>query len=161
MSTIQSEDVREIIRVLFNEAFEGSQGGWTWFVNTEPNCGVFGTIEGLTAEQASRSVVNGGRSIAAHVEHMRWWLANVNTVARGGAWNPDWSGSWAVHEVNDQQWYELRAALRREFDLVLEAIEAVPEFDNREMLTGMLAMAPHAAHHLGTIRQMAATMKSA
>lgn len=161
MTTIQSDSLRQIIRELFTEAYEGSQGRWTWFVNTEPNCGVFGTIEGLTAEQASKPLTQGGRSIAAHVEHLRWSLANVNGVARGKQWNPDWSGSWAVQEVNDQQWDDLRAALRREFDLVLEAIDAAPEFADRDMLTGMIAMAPHAAHHLGTIRQMAATIKTA
>lgn len=156
MTAIESNLITSIARELFIEAYEGAQGEATWFVNNDPNCGILGSIAPLTAEQASQTLTEGGRSVAAHVEHLRWSLANVNAVARGGAWNPDWSVSWSVQTVTDAQWNDLQANLRNEYNMVLEALGAV-ELDgsDRPMLTGILALAPHAAHHLGTIRQMA------
>jgi hypothetical protein len=155
MTTIPIANVLSIIRELFTEAFEGAQGPATWFVNHQPNCGIFGTIDSLDADAASRTVTENGRSVAAHAEHLRWWLANVNTVARGGQWNPDWSGSWSVQSVNESEWTTLRAALRTEYQLVLESLDDVAVTpDDRMMLTGMMAMPAHAAHHLGAMRQM-------
>lgn len=154
MSAPPDEQILDIARELFSEAYDGALGDATWFVNHGPGAGVFGAIDGLSAAQAS-AVPNGcDRSIAAHVEHLRWSLANVNAVARGGAWNPDWSASWSVQAVDDAQWDDLRAALRREYELVCDAMSAMPAASDRMMLTGLLAMAPHAAHHLGTIRTM-------
>ncbi len=155
MTTIPATNILSIIRELFTEAFEGPAEQWTWFVNHEPNCGIFGTIDALDAEAASQSVTEGGRSVAAHAEHLRWWLANVHTVARGGAWNPDWSGSWAVQRVSETQWNELRDGLRKAYQLVLESLDKVKvDPGDRAMLTGMMAMPAHAAHHLGTMRQI-------
>jgi len=153
--------VLPIIRELFTEAFEGTPGNWTWFVNTEPNCGIFGTIESLDANAASRPATDGGRSVAAHVEHLRWWLTNVNVVTRGGEWNPDWSGSWSVQAVSESEWTALREALREEYQRVLESLEAGRiDPDDRMMLTGTMAMPAHAAHHLGTMRQIIKQLNS-
>jgi hypothetical protein len=155
MPAIETDTIISVARELFSEAYEGAQGANTWFVNNEPNCGILGSVSTLNAEQASRTLANGGRSVAAHIEHLRWSLANVNTVARGGEWNPDWSTSWSVQTVTDQEWKQLQTNLRHEYELVLEAMSEL-DLDgvDRAILTGILSLAPHAAHHLGTIRQM-------
>ncbi|HRP62489.1 MAG TPA: DinB family protein [Phycisphaerales bacterium] len=161
MTTIPTTNVLSIVRELFTEAFEGANGPATWFVNNEPNCGIFGSIESLSASDASRATIDGGRSLAAHVEHLRWWLANVNSVARGGAWNPDWSGSWSVQIVSDDEWKTLRDALRMEYQRVLDSLAEVNITpDDRMMLTGMMAMSAHAAHHLGTMRQIVKCLRT-
>lgn len=155
MTTIEANLLISVARELFVEAYEGAQGTATWFVNNEPGCGILGSISPLTAQQASQAVTAGGRTVAAHIEHLRWSLANVNTVARGGEWNADWSTSWSVQTVTDEQWSALQEDLHREYEMVLQALDTV-ELDgsDRPMLTGILALAPHAAHHLGSVRQM-------
>ncbi len=155
MSHTPNDEILDIARELFAEAYEGACDDWTWFVNHGPDGGIFGTIEPLAAEQASAVPDGCQRSIAAHVEHLRWWLANVNGVARGEAWDPDWSTSWSVQSVDADQWNELRDALRREYEGVIAALRSIPSISDRQMLMGICSMAPHAAHHLGTIRQMA------
>ncbi len=155
MSGIAPETLAGIIRTHFAEAFEGAQGEWTWFVNHGPGAGILGALDALTAEQASREPPGGGPTAAAHTEHLRWWLANVNGVTRGEAWNPDWSESWSVRAVNEEEWRELRGALKREYALVREALsESLLEQADSNTLTGLLAMTPHAAHHLGSLRQL-------
>lgn len=144
-----------IARELFTEAYEGPKPEGSWFTNVDPEAGVFGSIRPLSAGQASRTVTPGGPSIAAHIEHLRWSLAAVNQTLRGGAWQPDWAESWSVQTVDEQQWQDLQAGLRREYSQLLEALQRDPEVTDAMMLRGLFALAPHAAHHLGAIRQLA------
>jgi len=155
MSTLPQSDVIGIAREMFTEAYMGPAPEWSWFTNVEPKAGVLGTIEPLTAEQASRTVIPGGRSIAAHVEHLRWSLELVNRTIGGEPWQPDWSKRWLVQEVNDEQWRTLRANLRKAFDELNATLQQPRDLSEPMMLRGVFALAPHAAHHLGTIRTMA------
>lgn len=155
MSTIGQADMIRITRELFAEAYEGPAEGWSWFVNAAPDAGVLGTIEGLTAAQASRALAPGGRSIAAHTEHLRWSLDLTKRTIHGEPWNPDWSKSWTVQEVTDERWEALRTGLRRAFNDLKTTLEDPPGLTDPMMLRGVFALAPHAAHHLGTIRTMA------
>ena len=155
MDHVATDEVIRIARELFAEAYKGPKAEWTWFANAEPDSGVLGSIQGLTAEQASRAVTPGSPTIAAHVEHLRWSLAAVNRTIRGEPWNPDWSESWAVRTVDEAQWRELQANLRQEVDTLIAALDAGPPVTDPNMLQGLFALAPHAAHHLGAIRQMA------
>lgn len=155
MSTFLQSEMVQIARELFAEAYEGPGEGWSWFVNAAPDAGVFGAIEPLTASQASSILTPGGHSIAAHTEHLRWSVDLVNRTIHGEPWNPDWSKSWSVHEVTDEQWRTLRADLRRAFNDLKSTLENPPDLTDPMMLRGVFALAPHAAHHLGTIRTMA------
>lgn len=155
MSTFLRADMIRIARELFAEAYEGPADSWSWFVNAAPDAGVLGAIKPLTAAQASRTLTPGGRSIAAHAEHLRWSLDLVNRTIHGEPWNPDWSASWTVQEVTDEQWRTLRAALREAFNNLKTTLDHSPDLSDPMMLRGVFALAPHAAHHLGTIRVIA------
>jgi hypothetical protein len=152
--TMATRDVVAIARDLLAEAFEGAGPRGSWFVTARPDEGVFGTIRDLTAEEASRPARLGGPSVAAHVEHLRWWLALVNGTMHGEPWDPDWSASWSVSTVNGAAWRMLQADLRREFDAVMAVLASPPDELDPMMFRGVLAMAPHAAYHLGAIRQV-------
>lgn len=149
------QDAARIALEFLTEAYEGPPEGWSWFVNAAPDAGVFGAIEPLTAAQASRPLAPGGRSIAAHAEHLRWSLDLTDRTLRGAPWNPDWEQSWTVRTVTDEQWAALKAALRDAYGRVKATLESGPDLSNPMMLRGICALAPHAAHHLGTIRTIA------
>lgn len=157
--TMPTTEVIGLAREFFAEAYEGPQSHGSWFVTAAPDAGLFGTIAPLGADAASRPARPGGPSIAAHVEHLRWSLANVNATVRGAPWNADWSASWSVREVDEKAWAELRRAVRAEYDELHATLAAEPPIDDPTMLRGILALAPHAAYHLGAVRQIAAGLE--
>jgi len=153
--TVPMSEVIAIARELVAEAYEGPQPHGSWFTSSGADAGLFGTLAGLTADVVSRPGRPGGPSIAAHVEHLRWSLANVTATIGGAAWNPDWSASWSVATVDEAAWRTLRADVGRAFDELRVALEREPELSDPMMLRGVLALAPHAAYHLGAIRLLA------
>lgn len=147
------EALKEGLLELFSEAYTGPNHAYTWFIGNDPDSGLFGTLAPLSAEKASREGPSGA-TIAAHTEHLRWSLALANAFARGEIPTGKWAESWSVREVDAEAWDDLRAALRREYDTLLEAMKQQEDFSDPQLLRGMLALIPHAAYHLGAIRQM-------
>lgn len=150
--TIPMADVIAIARELATEAYEGPQPQGSWFTSAGADAGLLGTLADLDAVAASQPGRPGGPSIAAHVEHLRWSLANVNATIRGAEWQPDWSASWSVVSVDESAWKALRKEIEREFADLRSALESEPDVRDPMMLRGVLALAPHAAYHLGAIR---------
>jgi len=72
------------------------------------------------------------------------------TTPEGG-----WSESWSVRAVDAETLDTLRAELRREYDTLLAAINRLRSFSDPQLFKGMLALVPHAAYHLGAVRQLA------
>lgn len=148
------EVFEESLLELLSEAYTGPNHAHTWFIGNKPGSGLFGTLDALSAEAASKEQPS-GTAVAAHTEHLRWSPAHANAFARGEVPTGVWSASWSVRTVDASAWDKLRADLRREYDALLAAIEQREDFSDPQMLTGMLALIPHAAYHLGAIRQMA------
>jgi hypothetical protein len=153
----------ESIVTLITEAYAGPPNPKsTWFVDNEPDAGIFGAIKGITASQASHPVVPGagaGSTIAANIEHLRWSLSNANSALRGGRYNSNWSESWALTSTDEAAWEALIQALRLEFETLRDTISTQEELPG-DALNGVLALVPHAAFHLGLIRQMVERIKS-
>jgi hypothetical protein len=164
MTTITTETLIQAIVTLFTEAYDGPPDPKeTWFIDNEPNSGVLGVLGGITAAEASTSVDNSneaGSTIAANAEHLRWSLANANAALRGEAYNPNWSESWNLLNADEAKWDRLRQDLRAEFETLRAAIQKQETLPG-EYLPGVLALIPHAAFHLGLIRQMIARVHSA
>lgn len=158
MSTpqIQQSEIIRIAREFIHEAFFGVQNGqWTWFAGHEPGSAVLGSLAMLNAQQASHLPASMKRTIAAHAEHLRWHLATVNHTVQGSPWNPDWSQSWSIETVDDTAWTKLQADLQREARLLVDLLDQpIDQPLALPMIQGLLAVSPHAAHHLGTIRAM-------
>ena len=146
------------IVVLLTEAYPGPPDpSGTWFIDNEPDSGVLGILDTVSVAEASRSVHpdgDPGSTIASHAEHLRWSLANANAALRGEEYNGKWSESWRLLETDQAGWDRLRLDLRREFEAVCQAIQAQTDFPQDEYLLGVLGLIPHAAYHLGNIRQM-------
>jgi hypothetical protein len=157
MTTLPVATLIDSIVTLLTEAYAGSPDPRsTWFIDNEPDSGLLGLLGGVSAAEASRSVDGSGQpgtTIASHVEHLRWSLANVNGTLRGEAWQPNWGESWKLNEADEAGWDRLRQALRTEYE-TLRALLGQQTALPGEFLNGTLALIPHAAFHLGMIRQM-------
>ena len=145
--------LRSVLLELFAEAYTGPNGPNTWFIDNRPGSGLFGTLDGLSAGDASKES-SSGSTIAAHAEHLRWSLALTNAYVRGENPTPSWAESWTVKTVAAEAWDKLRAELRREYDEVLAALGRQEDFSDKQILTGIVALTPHAAYHLGAVRQL-------
>ena len=144
---------KEALLELFSEAYTGPNHAYTWFIDNAPGSGLFGTLDALNAEEASHAGPS-GRTIAAHAEHLRWSLALANAFARNEEPQLDWKESWTVKWVDADAWERLKNDLRGEYETLYAALERQEDFSDRQLLTGIMALVPHAAYHLGAIRQL-------
>lgn len=142
--------------MLFSEAYAGpADPKSTWFIDNEPDSGILGLIDKVTATEASWSSRKDdpGTTIASHVEHLRWSLANANQAIDGKPYNGNWKESWNMLQADEEKWSRLKKELRAEFVALHANIQKQTDLSG-EYLTGVMALIPHAAYHLGTIRQL-------
>jgi hypothetical protein len=152
---MDTQDVIQAIIILFSEAYGGpSDPASTWFIENEPDSGIFGLIAGVSASEASWSTERRqpGTTIAGHIEHLRWSLANANGALQGKPYQGNWSESWNTLDADEEKWEQLCNDLKKEFELLKENLLEKQELRG-EYLLGVMALIPHAAYHLGTIRQ--------
>lgn len=146
----------DVLPTIFRELVHGSPdpAARTYLLN-QGDRGLLAALERLSAEQASRRA-EGGASIAAHVDHLRYGLAVLNDWARGTV-RPkseiDWTASWRRTVVSEAEWRTVRDALRREAEAWLDALGTPRELDEVEAgwMAGSVA---HLSYHLGAIRQI-------
>ena len=157
MTNLSSTAVINSIVYLLTEAYAGPPDpSSTWFIDNEPDSGVLGIVANVSAAEASKSVDGSGESgttIAANVEHLRWSLSMMNAAIRGETFEGKWKESWRLLTVDNASWDALRNELRAEFEMLCQDLQAQTDLPE-QYLTGTLALLPHAAYHLGTIRQM-------
>ncbi|HEX2207209.1 MAG TPA: hypothetical protein VHG93_05965 [Longimicrobium sp.] len=138
---------------LLSELVDGAPKGMAFMLNPG-DAGLLRSLDRLSAEAASASS-EGGATIAAHVDHVRYGLSLMNRWAGGE--NPfedaDWSASWRTASVTEAEWEQLRAALRDEAHRWLAALGTPREVRGIE-LSGMVGSIAHLAYHLGAIRQI-------
>lgn len=142
------------------EAFEGPPGPWTYFTDASPGTGLFATINGLSAVQASERGGPGRSTIAGHIHHVSASLVLSARELRGEQTSRDRGRSWTVTTVDDAGWTDLRAQLRREYDSLFVAVETHSVWDEDALGVAIGAIA-HAAYHLGAIRQRLAPRDAA
>jgi hypothetical protein len=142
------------------EAFEGPPGPWTYFTDAAPGTGIFATIGGLSAAQASQPGGPGHSTVAGHIHHVSASLALSTLGLRGQATSRDRGRSWTVTTVDEAGWADLRARLRREYDSLYVAVEMHAVWDEDALGVAIGAIA-HAAYHLGAIRQRLAPRDAA
>ena len=161
METLPRDVVMKSIRIVLQEAYEGPQDPrGTWFVETTPDSGLFGTLASVSADEASRPPATGRSTIAAHAGHLRFSL-EVSRRFVGGDRGPfDWKQSWAISQVDDAAWGELRSGLRQEYDAFRAALDEAGELDGL-VLSAIVGGLAHAAYHLGAIRQMILELRGA
>ena len=139
---------------LLDELYVGPASNYTWVIDRYPGHGFTKAIEQIDAEQASTPTVEGGSTIAAHTEHLRWSIRVAREFFDGKMPSPDWAESWRIREVNDQEWQKLQQDLLNAYEDLRTAIAERKDWTDQQFRQGTLALIPHAAYHLGAIKQL-------
>jgi len=160
MFNLKMSEINSIISEFLEEAYDGPKNLSTWFINNEPNSGLLGTISTINSDEASTPILKNGTTVAAHVEHLRWSLNMINSQIKGE--NPQWlwSESWSIRNVNPDEWTKLVENLRNEYSQLIQTLSAGRVWISGESLKEILALIPHAAYHLGAIRQIVLVIKN-
>jgi hypothetical protein len=153
---MSSDTFAKVLATIFRELVHGSAdpSARTYVLN-QGDLGLLASLDRLSAAAASASH-DGGASIAAHVDHLRYGLSLLNRWADGvpPPWpDMDFTASWRRNVVSDEAWRTLRDELRREATRWGEALSALRPVSDVEAgwIAGCVA---HLAYHLGAIRQI-------
>jgi hypothetical protein len=141
---------------LLAETFEGGKPGEgnSYLDPTRPdgtgNSGVFATLDTLTSEQALDPTPL-GLSVAAHAQHLAYYLEVQLRWFSGDEGPYDWKGSFEP-SAGPAGWRETRDRLRRAYEAIVSFGRGVTEWDENSEAVLTLSLA-HSAYHLGAIRQ--------
>jgi hypothetical protein len=152
---MHTTDVTSPLTRLFAELVDGASGRTGAFVLNSGDVGLLRSLDKLSAAEASRSV-NGGATIAAHAQHVRYGLSLMNRwAAEGGDPFADatWDEAWKISDVDEAAWNEIRKGLGDEAHRWLTVLGSPRSVSDIE-LTGMIASVVHLAYHLGAVRQI-------
>jgi hypothetical protein len=149
------EQVAETISHFFDETFEEVKG-----IYLDRGTSLFETLATVSAEEASRPVSSTCASIAAQVEHMRFYIEVLERYMRGEeVGKVDWDGSWHVRSVTPEEWEALVGRLRDAYRSVREVAANLSYGPGDDQFGDALAVIVHTAYHLGEIRQALCTVK--
>jgi hypothetical protein len=122
---------------------------------------LFETLATVSAADASCPVSATCASIAAQVEHVRFYLDVIDRSLRGETIGPiDWDATWTLTSVTDEEWDALRQRLRDTYRSLRQTITDVESWDDAHDIGDPLAAIVHTAYHLGEIRQALCTVGS-
>ena len=152
---MNTAEITPLLATLFSELVDGAKKPGGAFVLNSGDVGFLKSIEKLSAGDASRSV-NGGATIAAHVQHVRYGLSLMNTWGKEGGdpfSDAKWDEAWKTSRVDDAGWKEIREGLGDEARRWLGALGKARDVSAVE-LSGLVASVGHLGYHLGAIRQI-------
>lgn len=142
--------VKDAIKAALGESFDTAIGMYL-----DRGDSIWPTLENVTAEQASIPIAPGGNSIASQVNHMVFYFDVMAMYMRNeNPERPDWSAAWKLVEVDDEQWQELKLALKERQGELITLINSAPDeiFTDPDILAGSYGIVAHTAFHLGQIR---------
>jgi hypothetical protein len=144
------------VRTLLKETFDGPEENASWYTEAKPGSGFFGTLEKLSAEDASIPV--NGTTIAAQTDHTRYYLWVGNSYLNREEPRKDWEASWKIINVDKITWAQFNDELHQEYTTLLKKIDSLDSLDEQTS-NGLLGAIAHSAYHLGSIRQMIKAIK--
>ena len=124
---------------------------------------LYETLETVTAEEASRSASPKTATIAAQVDHIRFYLDVLEEIIRTQEFEKkyNWREIWdSVGEVTPEQWEELKQRLHESHDRVIATINSFEKWDGPYDIGGAISIVAHTAYHLGGIRQALGVIRS-
>lgn len=149
--TVTRDLVARNLAAVLDEAFEHHHG-----IFIDKGTSLFESIHGLSAAEASHAASKSSASIAAHVDHARFYLDVLEAVMRGETVGKvDWQEIWRnTRTVTPEQWDAIRARMRASYERVRERLADSAAWEQDAQFEGALAIAVHTAYHLGAIRQI-------
>jgi hypothetical protein len=146
-------DIKVGLNLMFRETF--ARNG-VFGIYLDKGTTLFDTLAEVDAETASRPGRGRCATLAAHVEHMRFYLDTIegymNQTLDG---QPDWDHIWnTVSAVTPDEWTAMQARLHASYERVSAVFQAMETMDGEQHLGAAMAMLLHSAYHLGEIRQM-------
>src|ERR1700681_1531839 len=128
-------DVGPSLASLFSELVDGAPASGEAFILNSGEPALLRSLETLSPADASQSV-NGGATIAAHAQHVRYGLLLMNQWAADGGnpfANAEWDQAWRRSTVDAAAWDEIRRGLRAEAHRWLEVLSAPRELPRVEL----------------------------
>jgi hypothetical protein len=150
-----TNDLHTSLSRLFAELTEGPSPDSTHVLN-RGDPGLLRSLDGLSADAASKPSAPGAASIAAHVDHLCYGLDLLNRWSDGepDPWSrADWAASWRRTTVTDTEWAALRERLRQATRRWQQALQ-VPRTMSLLELNDVIGSVAHLGYHPGAIRQI-------
>jgi hypothetical protein len=115
---------------------------------------LYETLDGVSAAEASTTISANTATIAAQVEHIRFYLDVLDDYMRTGVDKQNnWREIWeTVREVTPEQWEDIKERLRQSHARALATINSFGKWDGKYDIAGALSILVHTAYHLGGIR---------
>ena len=151
MNTINPEDFKTSLAILFRETFEGMEK-IEENVYLSHDTGIFITLGKISAEDASTEI--NSTTIAAHSEHTRFYIELLDNYLNKNMRVVNFNQSWEIKTVNEDEWDDLRENISRVYRKTTETFEKNEEW-NLDTITVAMGIIAHTAYHLGAIRQIA------
>lgn len=128
----------------------------------EKGCSFFPTLEGVSAEEASGSVSPDSATLAAQVEHVRFYLDVLHDEIRKKHIDKvDWKETWlTVRRVTPEEWEEQKRRLRESYEQIMTTLKNMDVRKGENEIAGALSVLSHTAYHLGGIRQALRAIRS-
>ncbi len=140
---------------LLDETFEQVHG-----IYLDRGTSLFETLDTISAEEASRPVSAKCASLAAQVEHIRFYLQVLKSaIQKKTIGKIDWQESWQLKEVTPQEWEALKKQLRETYQSLLRLMKSLDVWEGEDDIGASLAILAHTAYHLGEIRQALCVVK--
>ena len=145
---ISVEAFRAGLLIVLDETFERVHG-----IFLDPNTSLFETLATISAAEASQPVGGGCATLAAQVNHTRFYLDTIMQLGRGElTGKADWASSWQVGAVSEAEWQDLIERLRGAYEETKAFARAFDQWDE-DFIGGAFGIVAHCAYHLGEIRQ--------
>jgi len=140
-----------------DETFERHHG-----IYIDKGTSLFETLETVSAEEASRPIAENCATIAAQVEHVRFYLDVLGDAMRKEeVTKVDWREIWQnVRGVTPEEWEAQKRSLRESYERVMATLKNYDRWEGEYGVAGSLAILTHTAYHLGGIRQALCAIKS-
>ncbi len=152
------ERLKETIFECLDETFSEVHGAYL-----DKGCSLFPTLESVSAREASSSVAPDSATLAAQVEHVRFYLDVLNNVMRDREIvKVDWKEIWrTVSQVTPEEWAEQKRRLRESYERVMGTLKSFDGWDGEYEIAGAISILSHTAYHLGGLRQALSAIRAA
>lgn len=139
------------------ETFESTRG-----IFLDRGTSLFETLEGVSAEEASLASGTNCATLAAQVEHARFYLDVLDDVMKKEKVEKvNWREIWeTVRAVTPEQWDEEKQRLRQSHQRLMDTLKNYDKWESEYGISGALAVLTHTAYHLGGIRQTLCAIRS-